>query len=172
MKVTDFGPRIAPFDYYAAEHFAGRSGLTMMECGVDAGAHAEAMLRHIHGLTKLFLVDPWERTNLFQKGICKGRLDAIGGHGRYLQIACTFQVYAASNPTFRFDGIYCDLPQDGQTAREAVTLLWPLLNPGGLFGYRNYSPSWPDMKRVLDEFTQTHHLAVTEQMAELIIFKP
>jgi len=168
VKITDFGPRIAPFDHYLA-HLA--AGLYVLELGVDVGAHAEAMLRYAR-VAYLDLVDPWP--NEFTRGICKGRLDAAGGYGRYVQHRTTAQRFITQMPQDRiYDAIYCDLPQDVATALEVLPAYWPRLRQGGLLGYRNYSASdWPAMRAVVDDFVDKHAAETHVESGEIILKKP
>lgn len=145
MKKTDYMARPAMFDYFVAREKTGM--LCGLELGVDAGAHAESMARSDR-YCWLSLVDPWP--NRYYEGICKGRLDALGWFGRYEMRRDTAQVYLTDGILRQFDAIYCDLPQDGDTAKAVVPIAWATLSRGGIFGYRNYCDSWPEMKAVLD----------------------
>lgn len=154
MKKTDYMARPAMFDYHVTTQFPQFAMIHGLELGVDAGAHAQSMW--LSGRYKsLDLVDPWP--DRYYEGICKGRLDALGARGLYAQHRMIAQRYLEeSQPKPYYGSIYCDLPQDGVTASQVVPLSWPWLIPGGIFGYRNYCDSWPDMKAVLDA-----HIAAT-----------
>lgn len=170
MKKTDYMPRPAMFDYYVAKFRAGRPQAVGLELGVDAGAHAQSMAQS-GCYTSIDLVDPWEER--YYEGICKGRLDALGWYGRYGMFRMTAQRFlkdfAVQVP---YDAIYCDLPQDGKTASEVVAPLWQLLHMGGIFGYRNYCDSWPEMKAVLDAHVQaTGAVVLSTEGNELVLQK-
>lgn len=172
MKVTDYAPRSAPFDHYLVLQSQFGRDLCCAELGVDAGAHAEAMLR-TGIIRQLYLVDPWGKNEQFQKGICKGRLDALGYHGYFTQHEMTAQEFVQRSSKGIYDGVYCDLPQDGPTAHDVVPFAWEMLKPGGLLGYRNYCDKWPDMKAEIDWFLGTvKHRAYVEAYAnEIVIVK-
>ena len=169
MKKTDYMPRSSMFDYFVASTNS-KGGLIGLELGVDAGAHAESMFRSWR-YRWLDLVDPWP--NDFYRGICKGRLDALGGFGRYELWRTTAQRYLSVNEgQARHDAIYCDLPQDGETAKAVVPAAWARLSQGGIFGYRNYCDSWPDMKAVLDaHVAATGAIVLSTEANELVLQK-
>ena len=162
MKVTDYGPRLAPFD----NHLRYRENLVGVEVGVDAGAHAEAMIRYLD-IRKLTLIDPWP--NDYIRGLCEGRFFT---ERRRVELIRGESARVASRfGEAHFDFIYCDLPQDGPMAQQALADWWPRLKPGGLLGYRNYTTSWPDMKAVIDGFVAKHGLTTHVEVGEIVIVK-
>lgn len=168
MKKTDYMPRPAMFDYFVATNTpqGARSG---MELGVDAGAHAESMAlsSNYHWLD---LVDPWP--DRYYEGICKGRLDARGLYGLYALHRTEAQKFLKNHQADSVGAIYCDLPQDGKTASEVVPLAWAALEVNGIFGYRNYCDSWPDMKAVLDaHVAATGAVVLSTEANELVLLK-
>lgn len=168
MKKTDYMARPAMFDYYVAVEYLPNARIKGLELGVDAGAHAQSMAQ-AGCYSWLDLVDPWP--DRYYEGICKGRLDAIGWFGRYCLFRTEAQRFAAEGGR-SYGAIYCDLPQDGKTASEVVSPLWSMLHMGGIFGYRNYCNSWPEMKAVLDAHVQaTGAVVLSTEGNELVLQK-
>ena len=173
MKVSDFGPRYSPFVDTIARHFRGRKDLVVAELGVDAGAHAEAIMR-TGRVGHLDLVDPWEGSQVYTMGICKGRLDALGFHGHYRQIDMSAQQWVATLGTTTYDGIYCDLPQEANLMKELLPVLWVAVGANGIIGIRNYAPGrWPALCAYIDHFVAQASAKVLRESYhnEIILFR-
>lgn len=145
MKVTDYSPRAAPFDHYLRY---GRR-LVGAEIGVDVGAHAEALLRHVD-IERLYLIDPWERE--YQWGFCDGRLSVLGFRGRFEILPKKSLVAAKQFKPASLDFLYFD--QEHETAVVAADLeTWfPILKVGGHLGYRNYGNTAKGLTGAVDAF--------------------
>lgn len=172
MKTTDYAARSAPFDHHLLMNHPTDRGLLCAEFGVDAGAHAEAMLRT--GIIRsLHLVDPWGKGQAFQKGMCAGRLNALGFHGYYTQHEMTAQQYSQWAAKGVYDGVYCDLPQDVETARDVLPFVWDMLVTGGILGYRNYCEKWTETKDFIDRFFMSRpvRMIVESYANELVVVK-
>lgn len=165
MKTTDYCPRAAPFDAY----LRGRRGLVGVEVGVDAGAHAEALLRYCD-VAQLYLVDRWPKD--FHYGFCEGRLSALGYRSRFTMIQRASAFAVDGFQPGQLDFVYCDETRDAETAIGNVTRWWPLLKSGGLFGYRGYGSGDP-LTQALDAWVarqpQTRRYV---EPGELILVKP
>ena len=168
MKITDYAPRAAPFDAYLLSR---GHDLTGIEVGVDVGAHAEAILRYTDVKT-LHLVDPWP--NAYAEGYVVGRMAALGflprvelHKMRSLQAATLFKPES-------LDFIYIDQHHEGDVVRADLHAWWPILRPGGLLGYRNYSTSAnPELRAAIDKFVLEHpNLPVFVETGEIILDKP
>ncbi len=164
MKVTDYALRCAAFD----THLRLGKRLVGIEVGVDAGAHAEAMLRHLD-IDHLTLIDPWP--DRYTLGFCEGRLSALGFRPRFRLLPEASERAYVEFEDLTLDFAYIDRQQDGETATRELAQWWPKLKKGAVFGYRNYSPSWPEMKHVLDTFVKVNHLTTQEHPGELVIWK-
>lgn len=166
MKPTDYCPRAAPFDVY----LHGRRGLVGVEIGVDAGAHAEALLRYVD-IAHLHLVDRWP--NDYHYGYCEGRLLTLGYRARFTmhQLASAHAVTRFEDGTLDF--VYCDEARDSETVKANLERWWPKLNAGGVLGYRGLG-SGNEVAVAIDRFVAatpglTRHVEPGE---EAILIKP
>lgn len=165
MKPTDYCPRAAPFDVYLRE----RRHLVGVEIGVDAGAHAEALLRYCD-VAQLYLVDRWPKE--YHYGFCEGRLSALGFRSRFTMIQRTSSHAVDRFQPGELDFIYCDETRDAATATGNVTRWWPLLKSGGLFGYRGYGSGDP-LSQALDRWVANQaNVRRYVEPGELILVKP
>lgn len=165
MKSTDYCPRAAPFDVY----LQGKRGLVGVEVGVDAGAHAEALLRY-YDIAQLYLVDKWPKD--YHYGFCEGRLSALGFRGRFTMLQRA-SAYAVDHFQMgQLDFVYCDETRDGETASANLDRWWPLLKSGGVLGYRGYG-SGDGVSQALDRFLHGHpEIQHHIEPGELILVKP
>jgi hypothetical protein len=163
MKITDYCPRAAPFDSY----LKGR-GLIGVEVGVDVGAHAEALLTYCP-VRLLHLVDPWE--NLERRGYCDGRLSRFRGRydmHRGPSIGWS-EVFAKDGA--QFDFAYIDQIHEGPSVAADLAAWWPLLKPGGVLGYRNYTRSGTPLDKSVDAFVSQRSIKAHVESGEIILVK-
>ena len=168
MKPTDYCPRAAPFDVHLRN--LRRRYLVGVEVGVDAGAHAEALLRHCD-IEMLHLVDRWPKD--YHLGYCEGRLSALGFRPRFTLVQRSSEEAAKLFQPGSLDFVYCDEGRDFETVRGNLARWWPLLKSRGLLGYRGYANGYP-VAEALDQFVKAHpeiryHVEPGE---ELILVKP
>lgn len=163
MKPTDYAPRAAFMDTLLTWHNIG------VEVGVDAGAHAEALLRYC-ALEKLYLVDRWEKE--YPLGICTGRVWALGFkpivefiHKGSIEAAKQFQ-----NGTLHF--VYVDQHHEKSIVEADLQAWWPKLLPGGLLGYRNYAPSNQGLSEAIDVFIAAGSITAYKYAGEIVLVKP
>jgi methyltransferase family protein len=164
MKVTDYGPRVAPFDTC----LTGR-GLVGVEVGVDVGAHAEALLRYcdVHTLT---LVDPWPTE--YCRGYCEGRLRALGFWPRVRMVQHPSHQAARGMDPASVDFVYVDQEHTTEAVRGDLELWWPAVKIGGLLGYRNYAASQTDLVRAVDAFVAARAIRTTTLVpGEIVLWK-
>lgn len=165
MKPTDFIPRSAPMDAYLKG-----TNLIGAEIGVDAGAHAEALLLYCN-VQKLFLIDIWDTP--FPHAYLLGRLETKGFRNNIECLAMKSlnaeQILAKQNPLVLLDFIYFDQLHLYQTVKEDLENWWGLLKPGGIIGYRNYNVQ--PVKKACDEFVAANKLKFEHEHNEIIIFK-
>jgi hypothetical protein len=165
MKITDYCPRAAPFDTY----LRGRD-LVGVEVGVDAGAHAEALLRHAP-IAHLHLVDRWLKE--YPLGFCEGRLSALGFRSRFTRIA---KGSVQASDLFRpesLDFVYIDQEHDGAVVATDLRVWWPRVKRGGVLGYRNYSQTATPLKDAVDAFiaAQPGAMDVHLEAGEIVLVK-
>lgn len=165
MKPTDYCPRAAPFDVY----LRGRD-LVGVEIGVDAGAHAEALLRHVD-IAQIYLIDRWPKDYHF--GYCEGRLSALGFRSRFTMVQEPSALAAARFREGSLDFVYCDEARDAETVTGNLARWWPLLKSGGLLGYRGYAAGYP-VAVALDRFVAAHPHVTRhiEPGEEMMLVKP
>lgn len=161
VKQTDYCPRAAPFDV----HLTGRA-LVGAEVGVDAGAHAEALLRYCD-VARLSLVDPWP--NPYHFGYCQGRLHTL--RSRVAWIPKRSHHAAALFAAESLDFLYFDQEHTLEQVRGDLELWWPALKVGGLLGYRNYAASAPAVVRAVDEFVAARAIRTARETGEIVLFK-
>lgn len=173
MKPTDFIPRSAPMDAYLKG-----TNLFGAEIGVDAGAHAEALLLYCN-VQKLVLVDIWD--NPFPHAYMLGRLETKGFRNNIEWMTMKSQSAAAKlkekkviskrgeTPLPVFDFLYFDQLHDYESVLQDLIEWFPLLKRGGIIGYRNYDVK--TVKQACDEFTSLMGLEFKIEPNEIIIFK-
>jgi len=72
----------------------------------------------------------------------------------------------------RFDLVFVDTAQDAVSVRRDIEALLPLLAPGGRIAFHDYpDPSWPDVRRVVDEQAARHHWQRVDQVDYLGVFQ-
>jgi hypothetical protein len=72
----------------------------------------------------------------------------------------------------RFDLVFVDTEHDAVSVRRDIETVLPLLAPGGLVAFHDYpDPSWPDVRRVVDEYAFRHHWQRVEQVDYLGVFQ-
>ena len=165
MKITDYCPRAAPFDSY----LRGRD-LVGAEIGVDVGAHAEAMLKHAD-IAMLHLVDPWP--NPYCRGYCEGRLSVLGFRQRIAMNRATSLDAARQLAGVPLDFVYIDQEHIGDSVAAALAAWWPLVKPGGVLGYRNYTEAKNPLTVAVDRFTagQGSRLVPHVETGEIVLVK-
>lgn len=161
MKITDYGPRVAPMDAY----LTGRN-LVGAEVGVDVGAHAEALLRYCD-IRHLLLIDEWPRE--LQCGWCEGRLRALGFWPRVTMRQRNAHQASVEVHTESLDFVYIDIRHDSDTAREALEDWWPKVKPGGVLAYRQYHA--PSVAEAVDAFTARHGIRIQVEEAEILLWR-
>jgi SAM-dependent methyltransferase len=71
-----------------------------------------------------------------------------------------------------FDLVFVDTSQDAASVRRDIEALLPLLVPGGLIAFHDYpDPSWPDVRRVVDEQAARHLWQRVDQVDYLGVFQ-
>lgn len=169
MKLTDHAPRAAFMDTFLSPDATG------IEVGCDCGAHAQALLEYAH-VKFLHVIDLFE--NPWCEGYCTGRLSRWSNRvkvhkGSSHDIACTFnpqvplQKGSHTEPAMQVDFIYIDILHDPITVRESLTDWWPLLKPGGILGYRNYT----SCKVGIEPFLAGKRFQIDGYCNEIVIFK-
>ncbi|HET9564653.1 MAG TPA: class I SAM-dependent methyltransferase [Mycobacterium sp.] len=162
MKVTDYAPRAAAFDTYLKG-----AGLVGAEIGVDAGAHAEALLRYCP-VAKLYLVDPWPRDYAF--GYCEGRLARY--RHRIAMVRKQSKDAVALFTDASLDFLYFDQAQAGTSVAYDLEHWWPRLKVGGVLGHRNYAPVNQGLMDAVDAFAAAHKLEkIVEFASDVILLK-
>lgn len=164
MKTTDYALRCAPFD----AHLRYGTNLVGVEVGVDVGAHAEAMLRHLP-IGMLFLIDPWP--NPYCRGYCEGRLSALEMRSRFQIIERKSNGSANAFQDDGLDFVYIDQEHDGATAQMELDQWWPKLKATGILGYRNYGDHNAAMKATIDLFVRQRNLKTKPETGEIVLFK-
>jgi hypothetical protein len=144
VKKTDYAPRVAPFDAWLRH---GRN-LVGVEVGVDAGAHAHALLQHTD-TAMLYLVDPWPREYI--KGYCEGRL--LGFWPRFSMVQHSSERAAQLLICVMLDYAYFDEERTANVTFANLRRWWPLLKPGGHLGYRGYAAGH-EVKEGVDRFVE------------------
>ena len=164
MKTTDYSPRAAVFDtYLTPTHKIG------VEIGVDAGAHAEALLSYQPQIEKLFLIDPWPK-EIFM-WYAKGRLETKG-FMKKIEFINKKSGHAVER--FKFDSldfIYFDQEHDYNSVKEDLEIWWEKLKDGGILGYRNYAATNVGLYRAVNEFVAKNNLDLISDNGEAIIIK-
>lgn len=164
MKQTDFMPRGTMLEVY----LHGRD-LVGAEIGVDAGAHAEALLLNCD-IKMLYLIDTWVNPEMY--GYCRGRLETKGWKHKInmLRRSSTDAIPAVDG---RLDFLYFDQLHDYESVRNDMEMWWPLLKDGGLLVHRGYALSNTGIKKALDEFIAKHNLKAEwdNYHNEMIIWK-
>ncbi|HVZ97969.1 MAG TPA: hypothetical protein VG847_13900, partial [Chitinophagaceae bacterium] len=105
MKISDYAPRTGAMDFYLRG-----TRLKGVEVGVDAGAHAESLLRY-SDIETLYLIDIWDKE--YYRGYCAGRL-ARWQHKIVMMPGDSITLSAAFQSRF-FDFIYLDQMHDYET---------------------------------------------------------
>lgn len=171
MKITDYAPRTAPFDHHLMRLKKGL--LFGVEVGVDVGAHAHSLLQYNPNIAILKLVDIWDKE--YARGWVECRMQTHGFSQRVEFIKLTSSLAAERLKAECFDFIYIDQLHDYESVSRDMELWWPLLNSGGIFGYRNYSESkaFPDLNRAIDEWVEKKLFAEKIiEAGEIIFIKP
>lgn len=164
MKITDYCPRPAPFDSY----IKGKN-LIGIEIGVDAGAHAEALLVNNRDIEKLYLVDIW--TNPIFFGYTRGRLETKG-FVRNIELIAKNSIKASERfENNFFDFIYIDQEHDYDSVMKDLEAWFPKLKSGGLMGYRNYTNKTTPLDNAINDFLKKNSLKSFPEYAEVIIWK-
>lgn len=161
MKKTDYAPRAAAMDTY----LTGQD-LIGIEVGVDAGAHAEALLKYCP-VKHLTLIDIWD--NEWIRGYCEGRLSSFRNRYKLVK-GYSHSVSSKFHPGYA-DFIYIDIGHDYDTASKSLNDWWPVLKENGILGYRNYSIK--GIEKAVDEFISKHKIPheVDPYHNEIILFK-
>lgn len=159
MKCNDYAPRTGYL-----ETFLTGNGLTGVEVGVAAGAHAESILTYCD-IKKLWLIDTWE--NVYIEGYCAGRL------GKWKNKICMERLTSAAGSRLfgvgTLDFVYLDQEHDENSVREDLKNWWVTIREGGILALRNYSVE--SVKRVADDFVKGKRYEVEDYTNELIILK-
>jgi hypothetical protein len=160
MKLTDYCPRAAPMDAYL-----NGTDLIGAEIGVDAGAHAEALLTYC-SIKKLYLIDIWDTP--FPHAYMLGRLETKGFKNNIECIATKSKSAAGMfNGNPQVDFIYFDQLHDYNSVKTDLEVWFPLLKEDGIIGYRNYDV--PTVKKACDEFVKANNLFFKIETNEIII---
>lgn len=180
MKQTDFIPRGTMLEVY----LHGKD-LVGAEIGVDAGAHAEALLLNCD-IKMLYLIDVWINPEMY--GYCRGRLETKGWKHKFQMIRKSSidaigDVLKHSAPPSQghmhytgleiLDFLYFDQLHDYESVRKDMEEWWTLLKPGGILVHRGYALSNTGIKKALDEFIAKHNLKAEwdNYHNEMIIWK-
>ncbi len=72
----------------------------------------------------------------------------------------------------RFDLVFVDTEPEAISVRRDLEALLPLLAPGGLVAFHDYpDPSWPDVRRIVDEYAARHRWRRVAQADYLGVFQ-
>lgn len=154
--------RVAPGDKY----LTGKN-LMGIEIGVDAGAHAEALL-HNCAIARLYLVDVW--TNLYAMGYAAGRLETKGYKNQVELIrAGSVEASHLFSSDF-FDFVYIDQEHDKDAVTTDLILWWPKVKLSGFLIYRNYGGPG-GLTEAIDAFVAEQQIETIVEPTEILLCK-
>ncbi len=141
-----------------------------LEVGVDAGAHAHALLLYTD-TAHLYLADIWPQD--YHYGYCEGRLTGAGFFPRFTMIR-----RASEGARCFLDGTTLDYMYFDEERTEAATFAnfvrwWPLLKPGGRACVRGYAPG-QGVKDGADRFLRENTAVIVSEIIhgeEIILVK-
>lgn len=160
MKISDFAPRTGFIETYLTGN-----NLTGAEIGVDAGAHAESLLRYC-SIEKLWLIDPW--LNIYMEGYCAGRLSKW--RNKICMEKSTSQQFVKNFEGDFLSFVYLDREHTYEAGRFDLENWWLKLKPGGIMALRNYNGN-PGLTKAADEFKDGKRYEVENYLNEIIFFK-
>lgn len=163
MKITDYCPRAAPFDSCLKGW-----DLIGVEVGVDAGAHAEALLTYGQ-IAMLHLVDPWPKE--YFRGYCDGRLSRFRGRFEMHQMRSHDAARSFAEAGRDFDFVYIDQEHDEESVARDLRAWFPRVKRGGVLGYRNYVGRGIPLDHAVDVFLAAYELKAEVLPGEIVIFK-
>lgn len=141
------------------------------EVGVNAGAHAVAMLGAHPGITRLFLVDPYLEYHQ-EKNLAGARRKAHGrllNHPRatFLEMPCA----KAGKHLPQLDFAYIDGDHSYEGVKTDISTIWPLIKNGGIMGGHDFHGTWPGTIRAVINFAAAKGLALNVESPDWWIVK-
>jgi len=142
------------------------------EVGVNAGAHAVAMLKEHPAITHLFLVDPYleyhqEKDLAGARRMAHKRL-AKNPRATFIELPCV----AAGEKLPRLDFAYIDGDHSYEGVRTDIATIWPLIKKGGIMGGHDFHGTWPGTIRAVINFEAANGLALNVESPDWWIKKP
>ena len=93
-----------------------------------------------------------------------------GAFGESHAVATSFAIDESGGKPM-FDFIYVDQEHDAEAVAGDLRLWWPLLKPGGILGYRNYTGRGTPLDKAVDDFIRRERVSAEPLSGEIVLGK-